>query len=42
MFSNKWVIKQHIYLQDYRRHAVAMSQRGNDHMQVYINIMEGK
>ena len=34
--------QKHIYLQDYRRHSVAASQRRNDHMQVYINIMEGK
>ena len=32
--------EQHIYLQDYRRYLVAMSQRRNDHMQVYIIIME--
>ena len=42
MFSNKWLVQQHIYLQDYRRHSVAVSQSRNDHMQVYINIMEGK
>ena len=42
MFSNKWLVQQHIYLQDYRRHSVAVSERRNDHMQVYINIMEGK
>ena len=35
-------VKQHIYLQDYRRHSVAVSQRRNDHMQVYIIIMGGK
>ena len=44
-------VQQHIYLQDYRRHSVAVSmeivlyvhavsQRKNDHMQVYIVIME--
>ena len=42
MFSNKWLVQQHIYLQDYRRHSAAESQRRNDHMQVYINVMEGK
>ena len=30
------------YLQDYRRHSVAVSQRKNDHTQVYTNRMEGK
>ena len=35
-------VQQHIYLQDYRRHSVAVSQRKNDHMNVYIIIMEGK
>ena len=34
--------QQHIYLQDNRRHAVAVNLRRNDHMQVYIIIMEGK
>ena len=33
---------QQIYLQDYRRHLVAVSQRRNDHMQLDIIIMEGK
>ena len=42
MFSNKWRVQQHIYLQDYRRHSVAVSQEGNGRMQVYINIMEDK
>ena len=28
--------QQHIYLEDYRRHLVAVSQRSNDHMQVDI------
>ena len=31
-----------IYLQDYRRHSVAVSQRRNDHIQVYIIITEDK
>ena len=35
-------VQQYIYLQDCRRHSVAMSQRGNGHMQVYIIITEGK
>ena len=35
-------VQQHIYLQDCRRHLVAVSQRRNDHMQVYIIIMEDK
>ena len=35
-------VEQHIYLQDYRRHSVAVSQRRNDRIQVYIIIMEGK
>ena len=35
-------VQQHIYLRDFRRHSVAASQRRNDHMQVYIIIMEGK
>ena len=35
-------VQQHIYLQDYRRHSVAVSQRRNDRMQVYIIITEGK
>ena len=35
-------VQQHIYLEDYRRHSVAVSQRRNDHMQVYIIIMVGK
>ena len=29
------------YLQDYKRHSVAVSQRSNDHMQVYIFIIDG-
>ena len=33
-------VQQHIYLQDYRRPSVAVSQRKNDHMQVYTIIME--
>ena len=41
MFCIKWLVQQHIYLQD-RRDSVAVSQRKNDHMQVYINIMEEK
>ena len=35
-------VEQHIYLQDYRRHSVAVGQRRNDRIQVYIIIMEGK
>ena len=35
-------VQQHIYQQVYRRNSVAVSQRRNDHMQVYIIIMEGK
>ena len=35
-------VQQHIYLQDYRRHPVAVSQRRNDHMQVHLVKMEGK
>ena len=35
-------VQQHIYLQDYRRHSVAVSQRRNDHIQVYIIITEDK
>ena len=35
-------VQQRIYLQDYRRHSVAVSQSRNDHMQAYIKIMEGK
>ena len=31
-----------IYLQDYIRRSVAVSQRRNDHMQVHIIIMYGK
>ena len=31
-----------IYSQDYIRLSVAVNQRKNDHMQVYIIIMEGK
>ena len=42
MFSDNWLFQQHIYLQDYGRHSVAVSQRRNDHMQVYIIIIEGK
>ena len=34
-------VQQHIYLQNYRGHSVGVSQRRNDHMQVYIIIMEG-
>ena len=30
------------YLQDYRRHSVAVGQKMNDCMQVYLVIMEGK
>ena len=33
---------KNINLQDYRRISVAVSQRRNDHMQVYIITMEGK
>ena len=33
-------VQQNIYIQDYRRHSVAVSQRTNDHMQVYMIIME--
>ena len=29
-------VQQHIYLQDFIRHSVAVSQRRNDQMQVYI------
>ena len=35
-------VQQRIYLQDYRRHSVAVSQSRNDYLQVYIIIMEGK
>ena len=28
--------QQHIYLQDYKRHSVVVSQRRNGHMQVYV------
>ena len=35
-------VQQYIYLQDYRRHSVAVSQRKNDNMQVNIIIVEGK
>ena len=35
-------VQQQIYLQDYKRPSVAVGQRRNDHMQVYIIIMEGK
>ena len=35
-------VQQHVYLQDYRKHSVAVRQRWNDQMQVYIIIMEGK
>ena len=35
-------IQQQIYLQNYRRHSVAVSHSRNDHMQVYIIIREGK
>ena len=34
-------VQQHIYLQDYKRHPVDVSQRSNDQMQVHIIIMEG-
>ena len=27
MSSNKWLAEQHIYLQDYRRHSVDVSQK---------------
>ena len=33
-------VQQHIYLQDYRRHSVVVSQRMNDHMQDFIIIMK--
>ena len=36
------LVQQHIYLQDYKTHPIAASLRRNDHMQVYIIIMEGK
>ena len=36
------VKQQHIYLQDYRGLSVAVSQKRNDHMQVYIIFMENK
>ena len=35
-------VQQHVYLQDYRKNSVAVSQRSNDHMQVHIIIMEDK
>ena len=35
-------VQQQIYLQDYRSHLVAVSQRRNDHMQLDIIVMEGK
>ena len=35
-------VQQHIYLQDYRRHSVTVTQTRNDHTQVYIVIMEDK
>ena len=35
-------VQQYIYLQDTRKHTAAVSQRRNDHMQVFITIMEGK
>ena len=35
-------IEKHIYLQDYVRHSVDLSQGRNDHTQVYIIIMYGK
>ena len=35
-------VEQHIYLQDYRRYSVAVGQRRNEHMPVYIVIMEDK
>ena len=41
MFKEKWLVQQYIYLQDNRRYSVAVSQGRNDHMQVYINKMEG-
>ena len=40
MFNKKWLVQQYIYLQDNRKYSVAVSQRRNDHMQVYINKME--
>ena len=33
-------VQRHIYLQDYRRHSVGVNMEKNDHMQVYIVIME--
>ena len=40
----KWLmqVQQHIHWQNYRRNLVAVNQRRNDHMQVYIIIMKGK
>ena len=35
-------VQHYIYLQDNRRHSVAVTQRRNDHMQVYIVIIGGK
>ena len=35
-------VQQHIYLRDNKRHSVAMSQRRNNHMHVYVIILEGK
>ena len=35
-------VQQYIYLQDDIRHPVTVSQGRNDHVQVYIIIMEGK
>ena len=33
-------VQQYIYLQDYRRHSVALSKTRNDHVQTDIIIME--
>ena len=41
-FQSHMQVQQHIYLQDNRTHSVAVSQSRNDHMQVYIFIMEDK
>ena len=40
-YVQKWLVQQHIYLQDYRRRSAAVSQRRNGHMQVCINIING-
>ena len=42
MQSNGLCKLNNIYLEDYRRHSVTVTQRRNDHMQVHIIIMEGK